>query len=326
MIKRHLVKRHHLILAGVLVAQIVLSVVVFWPRASTAGQSEPLFPDLEAGGVTTLTIEDGEGNVIKLAKVTGEWVLPDAGDYPAQGDAVSSFLDKLLALSTGRLVTQSDTSHKRLQVAPDEFVRRISLEAGDGTRHTLYLGSSPQFGAMHFRQGGQSETYLTSELTSFDANASASAWIDTSYQSVSQEDVTRMTLENSNGSFVFEKDDEGNWTLVDLAEDETLDETQVTSLLRRAAVVTMKAPLGREGRASYGMDDPNAVVTLETGDKTVTLSVGAKDAEAATYVVKSSESAYYVEVAEASVRALLENGRDVFLQEPPTPTAESSES
>jgi hypothetical protein len=320
------IKRHHLILAGVLVAQIVLSVVVVWPRASAVGQTEPLFPDVETGDVTALTIEDDQGNVIELAKVTGEWVLPDADNYPAQGDAVSSFLDKLLALNTGRLVTQSDTSHKRLEVAPDEFVRRISFETGDGTRETLYLGSSPQFGAMHFRQDGQSETYLTDELTSFDANASASAWIDTSYQSVAQEDVTRMTLENSSGTFVFEKDDEGTWTLADLAEDEILDEAQVTSLLRRAAVVTIRQPLGREERPSYGMDAPSAVVTLETGDTTVTLRVGAKDADAASYVVKSSESAYYVEVAESSVRALVENGRDAFLQEPPTPAAESSES
>jgi hypothetical protein len=135
-----------------------------------------------------------------------------------------------------------------------------------------------------------------------------------------------MTLENSNGTFVFEKADEGNWTLADLAEDETLDETQVTSLLRRAAVVTMKAPLGREERPFYGMDAPNAVVALETGDTTVTLRVGAKDADAASYVVKSSESAYYVHVAEFNVGALVENGRDDFLQEPPTPVVESSES
>jgi hypothetical protein len=223
-------------------------------------------------------------------------------------------------------VTQSDTSHKRLQVAPDEFVRRVRFETSDGTQETLYLGSSPQFGATHFRLEGQSETYLTDELTRFDANASAGNWIDTSYQSVTQEDVTRMTLENSNGTFVFESDGQGNWTLVDLSENETLNETQVTSLLRRAASVTMKAPLGREERPSYGMDAPNAVVTLETDEKTIALRVGAKDTDAASYVVKSSESPYYVHVGESSVRALVENGRDAFLQELPTPEAESSES
>jgi hypothetical protein len=321
-----MIKRHHLILAGVLVAQIILSVVFFWPRTSTAGQGELWFSDVEVGDVTTLTIEDEEGNLIELAQVTGEWALPEADNYPAQGDSVTSFLEKLLAVSTGRLVTQSDTSHKRLQVAPDEFVRRVTLETADGTQESLYLGSSPQFGAMHFRLEGQSETFLTSELTSFDANANASAWIDTSYQNVTQEDVTRLTLENGNGTFIFERGDEGSWALADLAEDEILDETQVTSLLRRAAVVSLKAPLGREEQPSYGMDAPNAVVTLETGEKTVTLHVGAQDADAATYVVKSSESPYYVQVAEFNVRALVENGRDAFLKEPPTPEAESSES
>jgi hypothetical protein len=68
------------------------------------------------------------------------------------------------------------------------------------------------------------------------------------------------------------------------------------------------------------------VVTLETADRTVTLRMGAKDADAGSYVVKSSESPYYVQVAEVSLRALVENARDAFLQEPPTPEAESSES
>ena len=51
----------------------------------------------------------------------------------------------------------------------------------------------------------------------------------------------------------------------------------------------------------------------------MTWSWAGVDAAAASYVVKSSESPYYVHVSEPSVRALVENGRDAFLQEPPTP-------
>ena len=193
-------------------------------------------------------------------------------------------------------------------------------------KETIYFGSSPQFGAMHFRLEGQSETYTTGELTRFDADASASAWIDTSYQSVAQEDVTRMTLENAGGTLVFEKPEGGNWTLADLAEDETLDEAQVTTVLRRASAVTMMAPLGREEQPSYGIDAPSAVVKLETPEETVTLRVGARDVDTSSYVVKSSQSPYYVHVAEFNVSALVENGRNDFLQEPPTPEGESSES
>ncbi len=317
-----MIKRQHQLLAGILVVQVVLSVVVFWPRPSTAEESEPLFADLEADAVRALTVADGEGNEVKLEKVAGEWVLPEADDYPAKTAEVASFVERLLALRTGRLVTRSAASHRQLRVAPDDFARRISFETGDGETRTVYLGSAPQFGSVHFRVADQSETYLTGELSTHDTNATSSAWIDLGYQRVVQEDVQRFTLDNANGTFVFEKGDQDSWTLVDLGDDETLDQEQVRDALRRASVITMKRPLGREDRPGYGLDDPAAVVTLETDEKTVTLRVGARDSEDASYVVKSSESAYYVSVAESGVRALVETGREGFLEEPPAPGTE----
>lgn len=318
-----MIKRHHQILAGILLIQIVLSVLVFWPRSSTAGQREPLFPDLEVEDISALTIEDAEGNVVKLEKAAGEWVLPEAGGYLVRAEDVNSFLEKLVALSTGQLVTSSDTSHRRLQVSPDEFARRISFKTSDGAERTVYLGSSPQYGSAHFRLDGQSETYLTSDLSTFDVNATVSTWIDPTYPTAAQEEVNRMTLENANGTFVFEREGEDAWTFANLGEDETLDTAQVTAVVRRASSVRMKEPLGTEERPSYGMEDPNAVVTLETDEKTVTLRVGAKDSDDAGYIVKSSESDYYVIVADASVKALVENGRDAFRKAPPTPEGES---
>ncbi len=319
-----MIKRNHQILAGVLIAQIVLSVVVFWPRPSTAAQAEPLFPDLEVGDVTTLTVEDAQGNGVTLQRVAGEWTLPEADEYPARSDDIDSFVKKLTELSTGRLVTGSDTSHRRLQVAPDEFARRILFGTSGGTRHTVYLGTSPQYGSAHFRVEGQSETYLTSELSAYDANATIAGWIDSSYRSAAQEDVNRFTLENASGTFVFEKEGDESWTMAGLGEDETLDQAEVRRVLQRASSITMRKPLGREEDPLYGMDDPSALVMLETDEKVVTLQVGAKEPDDAGYVVKSSESDYYVSVAESGVRALVENGRDAFLEQPPTPEEESN--
>lgn len=323
-----MIKNHHKILAVILVAQLVVGVVVFWPRPSTAGQRDPLFPDLTAEDVTTVTIEGEQGNRIALERVTGNWVLADADQYPAQGETVDAFLEKLLSLTTGRLVTNSETSHRRLQVAADDFSRRVDFEADDGQKHTVFVGSSPQYGSVHFRMEGQNETYLTSQLTTWDVNASTSAWIDTNYQSVAQADVTRFTLTNENGTFVFEKGNDDVWSMVEpaITEDEgVLNETQVDSVLRRAATITMKRPLRKQEEASYGMESPNAEVTLETADGTVTLRVGAKDEEDASYVVKSSESDYYVQVAATSIAALVENDRGAFIVEP-TPESESDSS
>jgi hypothetical protein len=314
-----MVKRHHQILAGILAVQIVLSIFVFWPKTATV-EREPLFPELETEDVVALAIADTEGNNTQLKKVTGDWVLPDADDYPAQADKITSLLDKIAGLTTGRLVTRTDASHKRLQVAPDEFVRRIDFETAEGTKRTLYLGSSPRYNATHFRLDGQSETYLTSDISTWDTKADAASWVDTAYLSISQDDVTKMTLENTNGTLIFTKDEEDKWTMDGLAADETLDETKVTDSIRQAASVTMLSPLGKEEKASYGMDEPNAVVALETITQTTTLRVGAKDPDDNSYIVTSSESPYYVRVSEYGVKNLVESTGDDFLQAPPTPT------
>ena len=84
----------------------------------------------------------------------------------------------------------------------------------------------------------------------------------------------------------------------------------------------MVAPLGREELDEYAMDQPNALVALETADETITLRVGAQDSENNSYVVASSVSEYYVRVSEFSVKDLVESTREDFLREPPTPTPE----
>jgi len=327
-------KRHNQILASILVIQIVLGVVVFWPKSAATG-GEPLFPDLEAGDIVSLTITDADGNGIALAQLPspevgrgaggegrGDWVLPDADDYPAKADKITPLLEKIAGLTTGRLVTRTDASHKRLQVAPDDFASRIKFETADGTKHALYLGSSPSYGATHFRLDGQSETYLTSDVSTWDANTSAASWIDTSYVSLDKERLTRVTLENGNGTFVFTRDDAGEWTLAGLEAGEELASGKVTTLVNRATSVTLLRPLGTEEDAAYGLDDPLATVTLEIDDETVTLQVGAQDADDRSYIVKSSASPYYVRVAEHNVKPLVGNRRDDFLELPSTPTPE----
>ena len=318
-------KRHNQILAGILVVQIALSVVVFWPKPAASAEREPLFPEIEADDVVALTITDADGNVLAVRQVGEEWVLPDADDYPAQADKITPLLEKIAGLTTGRLVTRTDASHRRLQVAIDDFSRRVDFEMADGTKHTLYLGSSPSYGAIHFRLDGQSEVYLTSDIDTYETSATVASWIDPSYPTVVQDDVTEMTLQNGNGEFTFTRDaGDGNWTMDGLATDETLNEAQVDNLLRRATSVAIVRPLGKEEKPSYGMDEPSAVVTLGTGEKTVTLRVGAKDPTDNSYVVISSESPYYVRVAEYGVQNLLESTRDDFLQLEPTPTPEAN--
>ena len=307
------------ILAGILVVQVVFIAVVFWPRSAAPGAGAPVFPNLNAGDIVALTITNADGSTLELHKQDDGWVLPDADDFAADADKVNPIVEKIIGLSTSRLVTRTPTSHKRLQVSADDFVRRVDLETAAGEQHTLFLGSSPQYGATHFRVDGQNETYLTGDLTTYRISAEPAAWIDTTYVSVDEASVEKVTLQNANGSFSFSRDEDENWTMAGLASDETLDQAKVDTLVSEASSVNMERPLGKEEKPEYGMDQPSAVVRLETADTTVTIRVGAQDPEDKSYVVISSESPYYVRVA-SYVQNLVQKTRDGFLQLPPTPT------
>jgi hypothetical protein len=258
-----------------------------------------------------------------LARSGGDWVLPDAGDYPVLEDRVPELLEKIVALQTGRLVTETPGSHKRLKVHEDEFERLIQVEA-DGTTYRFYIGTSPSFGAAHVHVDGQDEVYLTSELSAQDAGARATDWVDNTYVNLPREEVTAFTLQNKQGTFEFAKEGE-EWSMAGLAEDEILNDSAVQTLLSRATTVTLLQPLGTEEEPAYGLDDPNAVVTLETADETHTLRVGAQDTEDNSYMLAWSGSPFYVRVSEFSVQDFIEKTRADLLQQPtPAPDVEAT--
>jgi hypothetical protein len=315
--------RRNQILAGVLLLQLVLVGWMFWPRkATTAGAGKSLFPGIEADRIVKLIVHDAQGESVELARQPSGWVLSGADDFPCTQDKVSTFLTKLLALKTDRMVTQTSSSHKQLKVADGAFERLVEFELTDGTSHKLYLGTSAGTQSSHMRADTANEVYLSQNLSAYEVGAYATAWIDANYLSVPQDQIAVLTLENANGRLQFTRISTDTWTLLGLGAAEKVDQNQVLSLVSRASSVSMDKPLGKQDKPEYGLGKPSAVVTLQTqGEqgKTYTLSVGAKDATDSSYVVKSSESAYYVRVSEWTVTDLVEKARSGVLQQPPTP-------
>jgi hypothetical protein len=314
------------ILAGILLIQLVVAAFMLWPRPTASSQGEPLLAGIEADQVIDITLTDSEGQTIRLAKTDGDWVLPEADDYPVQAENVSELLDKIVQLTADRLVAQTRSSHARLGVAEDDFQARIDLELEDGTQQTLYVGTSPTFGVAHVRVEGQDEVYLVSNLSAQDASVQATAWVDRTYFTAPREQIVALTLENPNGQIEFMKVGE-NWMMEDQGPDETVDQDSLANLLNRVSTVAMVRPLGTDEKPAYGLSDPRAVVVLtvqteDEGRETHTLRVGAQDPEGNTYVLASSDSPYFVRVSEFTVQDLVEKGRDDFLVLPPTPTPE----
>ncbi len=316
-------KRHIQILTIILILQIGLAAVVLWPRsAGSAEVGEALLMDLSGEDIQQIEIEDGDGDSITLVRSEDGWVLPEVDDFPAVTAKVDLLITSLLEITNDRLITRTESSHRQLKVAEDAFERKIVLSSGEASLRTLYIGSSPSFGSAHVRLEGEDETYLTGSIAAHQANADAASWVDTAYHSVPQEEIRAIRLKNANGEWEFEKDEEGNWSLAGLAEGEELNASTMSTLGNRAASINLSEPLGLEENAAYGMAEPLAILVIQTDEKTITLSVGAFDEESSTYVVKSSESQYFVRVSEFTANPLVDNSDEDIITLLPTPTPE----
>jgi hypothetical protein len=312
--------RGNQILIALLALQALLALLFFWPRQPGTPSGEPLLGGLESEQVSRITITDEAGGRLELLNSEAGWVLAGTDDYPVTEGAAPDLLGKILALKSGRAVAEQEDSYARLKVADDQYASRVDLLLQDDTLRTLYVGTSPSYGASHVRLEGQREVYLASDLSSTDVRTQVSAWIDTAYFALEEQDIVSVTLENDSGSLEFVRQG-GEWTLADLAEDETASSSAISSLVSRVASVRMLRPLGVEPKPSYGLQDPSAVLIIQTQSaegtaSTFTLQVGARSEQDGSYVVKSSESPYFVRVAEYTAQDWVEKTRDDLLETP----------
>jgi len=317
--------RLQLILAGVLILQILLAVVVNLPRRIEASGG-PLLEGYDPATTAEIWIENQSGDQLHIQKIDGEWVIPEKGNYPIRAEKVAELLEKVKGVQTNRMVTQTETSHSQLLVAEDDFMNKIILIDANGNAHILFLGTSSGAGATHIRRSGHNQVFLTSDLTSWEVSPAISSWIDTAYLNLNQDQIQSINVQNSNGAFNFTKGTDGQWVFDALEDGEEFDVNAFQNMIGSVVSLQMLEPLGMEERPSWGFDESVAAVSFVIQDesqssKQVTLNIGRL--LGSDYAVKASNSPYYVKVSPTYISSLLEMDHSNLLVAEPTPTPES---
>ncbi|HLA43456.1 MAG TPA: DUF4340 domain-containing protein [Aggregatilineales bacterium] len=330
-------------LIALVIVQIIAVIVIYQPESETRASGEPLLSDFAPDTITRVQIQDDTGNQITVARNSaGDWVLPEYDDYPVTGTKVTSLLGKIAGLQTTRLITRSETSQRRLKVADDEFMRRIQLGNTDitGTAYTIFLGNAVGGSATHVRVDDEDQVFLVDNLRASDATTTLSSWIDTTYFTVPSENVVSVKVENPNGTFEFSKQGD-NWTMTSPEADRDIDSSKISSFIGQITTLRMQEPVSREADDVYGLDTPQAAITIQVQEPvedtdpeddvtpepvitTYTYEIGTEQEDG--YIVKSSESDYYVRIAAGVATVIIDKTLDNFLIElPPTPEAEVTE-
>jgi hypothetical protein len=162
------------ILSLLLVAQLALTVYLYWPQSTQRGSPMTLLTAVERSAVQSLTI-DGESSSLSLSRDGADWTL-DSG-LPADPAKVDTLLAALLESDPGYPIANSDSASRRFEVAEDDFERRITVTLADGSQRVAFLGSSPAFRKVHARAADSDAVHVL-ELNSYDAPTAAADWLD----------------------------------------------------------------------------------------------------------------------------------------------------
>ncbi len=240
----------------------------------TLHKLEPLLPKYDSDSVTRVQIfsksEGGDANkpAIDLKKKDGEWVLASHFDYPADGTAVTSLVGKIASMESRGPATETSAGHKRLEVADDEFVRKIVLTNAAGDT-TVFFGTSPKFKKLNVRLGGADATYLVQQLTAQDAPDKMASWIDPVYLMIPTDSMAAITVENPSGTVSLERDADKRWKLAEgvppppgKTAPVSIDQKKVNDIADKLSKIELEEAVGTEAKPEFGLDKPTARVTI----------------------------------------------------------------
>lgn len=273
--------RTNKILAGALLVQLAIAVLIFVSHDDpTIGKLEPLIAGVDAEKVERVRVfdawppakgEDAAGPkdkkpdqpAIELVKRGSDWQLASHFDYPADGDKVKELVDKLTAIRTRGALASGKTRQKQLEVADDNYQRKVIITAG-GKDVTLYVGASAGARQTSVRLAGSDQVHGASGLSAFAVGATPSSWIDTAYFKVDKEQIASVEVTNPNGTFSLEPGAGGTWSVelngkpVDVPAGQEIDKDLIDRAVNRIATLTMNEP----GDPKRAVDKPQVTVTV----------------------------------------------------------------
>jgi len=313
-------------LLAILGLQIGLILVVFFLQKPVAASNNLIFPDLKIENVSEIKISDSTGNEVSMQKKGNQWVLPLQDDFPVLEENVQQLIEKLALIRDNRLITQSEASHSRLNISDENFVSKVELTI-NGTKNSLYFGSSPATSNIHFRLDGKPQVYLTNAINTSQLSPTISSWVNTLIYQIANESAKVIEISNPQGDFVFQVDEEGNWVSDQIEEGTQFDQSKWSSLKTALTSLRFVEPISKSSQPEFGLDNPvtevNIEYTNEQGETTNgQLLIGSTD-DAGNYFVRWSGSEYIYKISSYNAERLTNLSTEDYTSPIPTETPQS---
>jgi len=176
--------------------------------------SRPLIADLTTEEVAKIQIMKSDENIIMEKMGEGEeasYVLKGEEDSPASQDLVNGFLDTLVNLKSGVVVSFNEDKHVEFGVN-SELGTRVTLFSGEEEKiANIVIGNTADSGGTYIKNEGEPEVYLVKTYIKSEVQRDANAWRDKTIISFDKENAREVSIKSGDQKAVFNTDSEGNW-------------------------------------------------------------------------------------------------------------------
>jgi hypothetical protein len=205
-------------------------------------------------------------NIVLVKKSEEDWALEKPVAAKANASSVKSMVDDIKRLEVKELIDSSKDSYAKYKVTDDKALHAVFYKGKDVVLDA-YFGEDGSRGQMT-RIAGKDGVFAVKGYSSYLFNKDGKSWRDKTIFKFEEKDVTKVSLENENGTFSFEKSGE-DWKAKHAkpkgaaADLEKFDKTKLEGMVR--AYKTLSAADYADGKKpeETGIGTPKATITFE---------------------------------------------------------------
>lgn len=223
--------RYLQIMAVLIVAQLIVSVMVLWPSTAQRPAEAALYP-LEAGKISAVELSDLQNTKLRLEKIADGWIVRQQDvTAPANVEQVEALIKALTAAPAGWPVSTSVDALSRFALADNDYHWKVTLSDSaapdSSTSATFLFGSAAGAAKRHARRDNDATVYALNYALN-DKLINARDWLQRDVLALPEQTITEIAAEDY--SLVLA---DGQWRLADQAANESVDQDLVAMFTSR---------------------------------------------------------------------------------------------
>ncbi len=244
------------ILAGALALQVGLAGLTWMSADAPPIPARPLL-ELDIDAVESLTITgrttpDADAEPVQLSRSGEGWVIDSLFGYPATDANVAKALAPLADLTVRGPIATNDYNHVALEVATQQYTRKVELNTDQGT-DTVYLGAASGRG-LNVRLDGEVDVYSVRGNTAWSIPDQANRFFDRDVFRIPADEVGELVIHRPGESPIELVRSGAQWTSPGLPDGMQLDPTQTDTFVASVLTLRMLEPAAATETAAHGLE------------------------------------------------------------------------